>query len=76
MLIDSFVLQQGGVSENPDRYYVKLNHYVDLELLKAAINKYAAECKNDLEELENKLNLNFNGIEYIENLDNVNTFYY
>lgn len=73
MYIESFILQEGGVTENPKRYYVKLNHYVDLDILKTAINKYA---EGGFDELENKLDTTFNGIEYIEDLDTLNTFYY
>lgn len=76
MLIDSFILQEGGVSENPKRWYVKLNHYIDIDILKTAINKYADESKGDIDQLETSLDVTFNGIEYIENLDELNTFYY
>lgn len=71
-MINKFMLKQGA-EENGKVVYIKLTHYVDEDLIKTIVNKYAEE---GLDRIVEKLDLNLSGIEDMSDIDEINTFWY
>lgn len=72
----TFILKKGGDVENPETYLIRLTHEVDEKLLKSAINNIAGVKNVDKKEVFDYINNQFNGIEDVENVNTINTFYY
>lgn len=71
-----FMLKKGGQTENVDTWLIKMTHQVDVDLLKSAINKMASVDNVTINDIEDYLNHQFNGVEELLKIEDVYTFYY
>lgn len=72
----SFLLKKGGETENVETYIVTFTRPIDQDLLKTAINKIAGENVKNYDEVISYLDYQFNGIQQVEKLSDLSSFYY